>query len=238
MRVSEIYRSVQGEGPRVGLATTFVRFGGCNLRCPGWPCDTPYAIEPKTHRNEWRKMSADEVSAETVSVTSPSGNVCLTGGEPWLQNHTEMRSYLNFLWTGAHPIECFSNGSLDIPDWAFEVVNFVFDYKLPGSGETTVNPEIFLSNLHRGLGAAAFRRDAVALKFTVADLHDFSTAYTHWEAMVKEDNSLIHVPVYVAPVWGKVEPSELVEWLLTSNLPWRLNLQVHKYIWDADKRGI
>lgn len=226
MRLSEVYASVQGEGPRVGLPTAFVRFAGCNLRCPLWPCDTPYAIDPKKYRSEWRNIDASDLLDEILPL--PVANVCLTGGEPWLQPKDELLTLVEALLVEGYTIECFSNGTLPIPDWAFASVNFVFDWKLSGSGETDFNVAVFENNLHRGASHAA-----VALKFTVASRVDFEQAY------IRSLGVAANVPVYVGPVWGKCEPADIVDWMQTFQVVnWRLNIQAHKYIFDPKARGV
>lgn len=229
MRISEIYRSVQGEGPRVGLCTTFVRFAGCNLKCPGWACDTQHAIDPKLYRHEWKTMTVDALVDQVIDRSAPGENICLTGGEPFLQPHNELKDLVNILSVSDRKLECFSNGTLRIPEWAFADINFVLDWKLSGSGETTFNAETFIANLHTAFVSGPERH---ALKFTVADWDDFAEAFERWNRL--DDDC--ELPVYVGPVWGRLEPSELVSWILQEDLDWRLTLQSHKYIWPADER--
>lgn len=235
MRLSEIYRSVQGEGPRVGLPTTFVRFAGCNLRCPGWPCDTQHAIDPGLYRHEWKQVQPVGLADEILLMTPAGGNVCLTGGEPFLQPAQEMVFLIRNLGLGGCTVECFSNGTLEIPQDVFEDVEFIFDWKLPGSGETAVNANVFETNLHRAF-ESCYGLDRHAIKFTVADFADFEEATERWKTLKRRLKG--NEPItFVAPVWGAVEPKELVGWLLDTGLPWRLNLQVHKMIWPEDMRG-
>ena len=231
MRVSEIYRSVQGEGPRVGLCTTFVRFAGCNLKCPGWACDTQHAIDPALYRHEWKKMTVDQLVEEIILITIPEENVCLTGGEPFLQSHKELKDLVNILSVSDRHLECFSNGTLRIPEWAFADINFVLDWKLPGSGETTFNAETFKANLHTALESGPERH---ALKFTVTGWDDFQEAVARYSKHVAD----FRLPVFVGPVWGKLNPDELVQWILECDLNWRLTLQTHKYIYPPDQRGV
>lgn len=237
MRLSEIYRSVQGEGPKVGIPTTFVRFGGCNLRCPGWACDTPHAIFPAQYRHEWEKVTPDELTERIIEKSMPGENICLTGGEPFLQSNTELQRLTDVLYVSDRRIECFSNGTLPIPEWAFANVDFVFDWKLPGSGETTFNAEIFLANLHTALGSRNGSRRH-SLKFTVTGWDDFQLAVARWSEFVGDGDhpNNYRLQVFVGPVWDKVEPSEIVQWILECDLPWRLNIQTHKYVWDPDER--
>src|SRR5215831_11620988 len=121
MRLSEIYASLQGEGPRVGLPTIFVRFAGCNLRCPGWPCDTPYAIDPATSRKEWLTRTPHQIAEDISMVIATSGatNICFTGGEPFLQPSEEFHKLLVELVVLAQGLtfEAFTNGTLEWPTW-------------------------------------------------------------------------------------------------------------------------
>jgi 7-carboxy-7-deazaguanine synthase len=232
MRVSEVYRSIQGEGPKVGLPTTFLRFAGCNLRCPSWPCDTPHAIFPEEYRKEWTTVSPEELANEVITISAPGENICFTGGEPFLQHNAQLKWLTDHLQIADRGLECFSNGTLVIPEWAFEKIDFVIDWKLPGSGEINFNAEIFLANLHRALGSwqGAKRH---SLKFTVASFDDFVKAVERLDANKK----LEELQVFVGPVWGKVEPREVARWILEwYDLDWRLNLQTHKYIWNPDAR--
>src|ERR1700704_2587022 len=100
--LSEVYNSIQGEGPNVGQPTTFVRFAGCNMRCPGWPCDTPYAIDPAIWRYESMKASTMWV-AEQILDLKPR-HVCFTGGEPFMQPWEELQE----LWAKLHTRDQFS----------------------------------------------------------------------------------------------------------------------------------
>lgn len=230
MRVSEVYLSVQGEGPRVGIPTVFVRFGGCNLRCSGWPCDTPYAIDPK-YRKEWTVMSAEEVATEVTKVAFGLDyyNVCLTGGEPFLQNDGDLYDLVHLLKKIEHVghVECFSNGTLVYPAWAFTDIMFVMDWKLPGSGENPDN-----GNRLQNLAELTF---ADAVKFVIKDETDYLEARKLWMEHIQNKSD---VEVYYGAVWGAIEDKQLVEWVLADGLPWRLNVQQHNYIWDRSQRGI
>lgn len=234
MRLSELYNSTQGEGPRVGLPTTFVRLAGCNLKCASWPCDSPYAIDAKQYRNEWENIEPGELAQRVLKRTTPGWNVCITGGEPWLQNSLEMMTLITLLEREGRKVECFSNGTLRIPDVVFDKtdISFVFDCKLPGSGENDLNLRTFADNLHRGLIT-----NRAVLKFTVASVGDMAYAM-ELEDLFKEQLGVNHIPVYVGAAWGHVTEKQVWEWIQESELvDWRLNVQVHKYIY-GDIRGI
>jgi len=167
---------------------------------------------------------------DRVSEAAGEGthSVCLTGGEPFLQPSKDLFELCRGLATrGFRTIECFSNGTLEYPEWAFDWINFVMDWKLPGSGEDYAN-EMRLQNLkHLGEG------DAV--KFVIKDVNDFNHATNLYEEFLKDRPDL---EVFYGVAWGHLDNGTLVEWVLNDGLPWRLNVQVHNHIWDRNKRGI
>jgi 7-carboxy-7-deazaguanine synthase len=236
LRLSEVYLSIQGEGPRVGHRTVFVRTGGCNLRCPGWPCDTPHAIFPDKFRSEWVSTSPQDVvdKVRTVDNESWPANVCFTGGEPFLQNSQAFYDTIVLLReAGYTTFEVFTNGTLRFPDWALEELHFIFDWKLPGSGETFDRNELQrmrCDNLER---AAAIEGNVV--KFTIADWDDYDCAVETYRNLIEGQTAL---EVYYGAVWGKQKASALIEWVLEDKLPWVYNHQIHNVIWDREKRGI
>lgn len=225
MRLSEIYVSSQGEGPRVGVPTTFVRFAGCNLRCPGWPCDTPYAIDPAVYRNEWTTFTVQQV----MEKIDPSvQNVCLTGGEPFLQPAVSMQGLILDLYDRGHTIEAFTNGTVPWPERTERWCSFIMDWKLPGSGEK-FDSNARIDNLGR-MG------DGDAVKFTLKDEEDFYAAIDIYNDYVVD---LTQVEVFVGRVWESKELTDaaIVQLVQANNLSWRLNVQLHKYIWPPEARG-
>jgi len=229
MQLSEVYTSTQGEGPRVGLPTVFVRFAGCNLKCPGWPCDTQHAIDPKLYRDEWKVVGPREIADQIQEQQARYGvkNICFTGGEPFLQRNDDLRDLAEMLLRDGTSIEAFTNGTLRWPPWAVYHIKFVMDWKLQGSGDS--------SSFENMMVNASQLRAKDAVKFTVASEEDFREAVTIWEEYRK---TLPGKPpkVYVGIVWGKAEPADLVRWILEARLPWRLNMQVHKFVWVPDAR--
>jgi 7-carboxy-7-deazaguanine synthase len=230
LRVSEVYKSVQGEGPRVGRPTVFVRFGGCNLRCPGWPCDTPHAIFPKEFRDTWIKKDPVDLAGEISAVAGPtSTTICYTGGEPFLQRNNELEILSDWLWEmGFARQEVFTNGTLLFPDWAIGRLDFIMDWKLPGSGEDP-DDDNRIANVKR-----LTHRDAV--KFVIKDRDDFDHAIALYRARIVPLGSLLP-RVYYGAVWGKIKSAQLVEWVLEEDLPWTLNIQTHNIIWPPHERG-
>ncbi len=231
LRVSEVYGSVQGEGPRVGRATVFVRFGGCNLRCPGWPCDTQHAIDP-AYRNEWARRESDDLAAEAEFVAWNHGAhlITLTGGEPFLQPKKDLNDFVFRMRQVGYGVEAFSNGTLEYPDWAIDQVHFIMDWKLPGSGENHMNMNR-LANLER-LKASAHQQ---AVKFVIKDEDDFYDAHTLWSSYIGEGTNIV---TYYGKVWdGDISDAQLAKLVMRHQLPWRMNVQLHNYIWDPQERG-
>lgn len=226
MRLSEVYTSCQGEGPGVGLMTQFIRFAGCNLRCPGWPCDTQHAIDPQLYRHEWKAVTPDQVMAYVQSYPK---RVTLTGGEPFLQPSAEMDILITALVERDYTVEVFTNGTIE---WPYSVgywthsLTIIMDWKLGGSGEDPLN-EQRLENLKR-LGS----KDAV--KFVIKDENDFRQAVHLWQEFVTRR---CNAQVYYGAVWGEIENAQLVEWVGKEGLDWKLNVQLHNYIWPSHERA-
>lgn len=235
MRVSEVYTSLQGEGPRVGIPTQFVRMGGCNLRCPSWPCDSQFAIDP-AFRKEWVQTTPEKLLAKGDVENWPT-NICLTGGEPFLQPYNELEELVRGLTSRRYKVECFSNGTLLYPPWATKLISFVMDWKLTGAGDDLSKyTKVRFKNLKQ-LGT----KDA--LKLTVASRTDFDEAIDFYKTHVlfgtgTRAGMKYPLATYVGAVWGLVEEKELAEWLLKEQLPLRMNVQLHNHIWDRTQRGI
>lgn len=237
MQLSEIYTSIQGEGPNVGRPTTFVRFGGCNLRCPGWGvgklpdgtevrgCDTVYAVYP-----EWRKSWHSLTPEEILSQLDPEvPAVCLTGGEPLIQRSKDINELAFAILYGGWDIDLFTNGTqyLGSYDWtSLDKVTVVMDWKLPGSGE---HGTFDLNNL-------AQLRMKDAIKFVCKDREDYEVALSHLEWA--ETRGLLNCQVYFGVVWDELTEEELAEWILDDYPRAKLNIQTHKMIWSPDERGI
>jgi 7-carboxy-7-deazaguanine synthase len=157
-----------------------------------------------------------------------AANVCLTGGEPILQNRRDMDRLVHALDANSFFVEMFSNGTLPYSPCMIEHCHIVMDWKLPGSGESYDDPTR-CENL-RQMRPWLWH----TIKFTCADMADLEMARAIHNQF---DLASFGGSVYVGPVWDtKLAPETIVEFVLKHRLPWRLNLQVHKYIWDPMAR--
>ena len=211
LMVHEIYASVQGESTYAGIPCTFIRTTACNLRCT-W-CDTAHAF-----RNG-DVMTVDEVF-EQVSAMGPK-LVELTGGEPLLQPavHPLMTRFLD----AGFQVLLETSGSLDIGCVDPRVVKII-DLKAPGSGEVEAND---WSNIEKLLP-----HDEI--KFVLQSREDYD-----WASSVIAEHQLAgRCELLMSTVFDKLTPDTLVEWIMEDNLPVRMQLQMHKYIWDPRQRGV
>jgi 7-carboxy-7-deazaguanine synthase len=235
MRVSEVYASAQGEGPNVGRTTVFVRFGGCNLRCPGWPCDTQHAIDP-AFRHDWEKLDPQQLVERATTVARSAGTrlITLTGGEPLLQKASELYDLTSrFIWDG-YELDAFSNGTFLYPQWWLDRVTTIIDWKLPGSGEDPINKNRIDNVRHAMQNIAGMKKQAI--KFVCKNREDFDAAYNIASAYHLNHQNL---DIFYGRVWETpdITDAELVELVLQKKLPWRLNRQEHNYIWPAHERA-
>ena len=212
LTINEIFHSIQGESTHAGRPCVFVRLTACDLRC-AW-CDTPYAFV------EGRKMAVDEVVAEVARFDCPL--VEITGGEPLLQQ--DVYPLMTRLLDGGRTVLLETGGHLSIARVPPRVVKIV-DVKCPASGESAKN---LWDNLDR-LDA----RDQV--KFVIQDRTDYQFAR---DVVRQRALDRCVAAVLFSPVHGVLDPKALAEWVLADRLPVRVQLQVHKYIWGADARGV
>ncbi|HRI87662.1 MAG TPA: radical SAM protein [Candidatus Hydrogenedentes bacterium] len=212
LTITEIYKSVQGESTWAGLPCIFVRLTGCNLRCV-W-CDTEYAFYGG------KKMSVGEVVDACDALDCKL--VEITGGEPLLQKHCGTLGQC--LLEAGYTVLCETSGALPIDRLPSDVIK-IMDLKCPGSGELEKND---WSNIDK-LSA----RDEV--KFVIADRADYEWAR---DIVRKYDLASRCNQVLFSPVFGPVEPKSLVEWILEDKLPVRFQLQMHKFIWPPDAKGV
>jgi 7-carboxy-7-deazaguanine synthase len=211
MRITEIYTSVQGETQYAGLPCTLVRTTGCDLRCTY--CDSAFAFQGG------RDMTLEEIVTEVERL--PARLVLLTGGEPMLQK--ELPALAARLLERGYRVMIETSGSQPLDALPPEVVRIV-DVKTPASGESHRMRWEALDGLRPG--------DAV--KFVVSNEADYQ-----WATEVIRSRGLAErTEVLLSPVHGRLAPDALVSWMLRDRLPARLNLQIHKYIWSPDARGV
>jgi 7-carboxy-7-deazaguanine synthase len=211
MRITEIYASIHGESQYAGLPCTLVRTTGCDLRCTY--CDTPYAFHGGTD------MTVGQVVAEVDRLGLPF--VLLTGGEPMLQK--EIAVLAARLLAARYRVAVETSGAHSLAELPSEVLRIV-DVKTPSSGESQRNRWEVLPSLGP--------RDAV--KFVVVDEADYQ-----WSAeRVRQLGLAAHTEVLFSPAHGTLDPRKLVAWIVRDRLPVRVNLQLHKYVWGADAKGV
>lgn len=212
LTVNEIFHSIQGESSHAGRPCVFVRLTGCNLRCV-W-CDTPYAFE------EGRRLSVDEVVRAVDVYDCPLVEV--TGGEPLLQ--ADVYDLMERLLASGKTVLLETGGHIDIRDVPHAVVKVV-DVKCPGSGEAAQNAWVNLERL------AA--HDEV--KFVIRDRADYEFARN---ILRRHELDRRCAAVLLSPVHGVLDPVQLAAWSLEDRLPARIQLQLHKYVWGDDARGV
>jgi 7-carboxy-7-deazaguanine synthase len=212
LTINEIFHSIQGESTHAGLPCVFVRLTACDLRCT-W-CDTPYAF------TEGQKMRVDDVIERVKGFGCPL--VEITGGEPLLQ--ADVYPLMDRLLEAGHTVLVETGGHLPI-DRVPAGVRRIVDVKCPASGESARNywPNLEQLNEH----------DEV--KFVIQDRGDYDYA---GDVLGKYELDRRCRAVLFSPVHGVLEPRELAAWVLADRLPVRVQLQVHKYIWGADVRGV
>ena len=212
LTINEIFYSIQGESSRAGQPCVFVRLTACDLRC-SW-CDTAYAFD------EGRKMSVDDVVAAVERYGCPL--VEITGGEPLLQE--DVYELMTRLAGAGHIVLLETGGHRSVARVPAGVLKII-DVKCPGSGEAEKND---WSNLD-ALGPA----DEV--KFVIKDRVDYEFAR---DVIVRYGLPGRAAAVLMSPVHGVLQPRALSEWMLADRLPARLQVQLHKYIWPANTRGV
>lgn len=208
-RITEIFYSLQGETRTVGLPTVFVRLTGCPLRC-GY-CDTEYAF----YGGEKREIS--DIVAEVARYLPRY--VTVTGGEPLAQN--SCRELLTALCDLNVEVSLETSGAMDISNIDPRVVR-VMDLKTPASNEESKNR---YSNL-------ALLTEKDQLKFVICNRQDYDWSV----AKLAEYNLAQRCEILFSPIHGELDPTELAEWIIADNLPVRLQIQLHKYLWQ-DAQG-
>ena len=226
MQITEIYASLQGESSFAGLPCVFVRLTGCNLRCT-W-CDSEYTF------TGGRRMTVDEVEAE-VRRLAPVKLVEITGGEPMLQEK-EVLELMGRLLASGHTILLETSGERPLATVPKEVVKVV-DVKCPHSGE----PDTFrMENLD-----TLTPRDEVKFVLTDRADYEFARDFTRRHGLSSRVGTVIFSPAFRQDAAGSrdashclLDPRQLAEWILADGLHVRLGLQIHKFIWPPETKGV
>jgi 7-carboxy-7-deazaguanine synthase len=227
MHIVEIYKSLQGESSFAGLPCVFVRLAGCNLRC-AW-CDSEYTF------SGGRKMSDAEILSEVQHLSPTGGLVEITGGEPMLQER-ELIPFIERLLSIGYELLLETSGERPLELVPREVHKIV-DVKCPGSGEhLRFRPE----NL-----ATLTARDE--LKFVLASREDYEYAreFIRIHGLDSNPAGRILSPAFHKGATGSrstenclLDPRDLAEWMLADNLNARLGMQIHKFIWEPQLKGV
>jgi 7-carboxy-7-deazaguanine synthase len=211
MNISEIFYSIQGETTYAGLPCVFIRTSGCNLRCNY--CDTKYAYE------DGFDMPIDEIIAFIRSYECRL--VEITGGEPLLQND-EVNNLIGILLDNGYDVLLETNGSLSLENVDRRVIK-IMDLKCPDSG---MSENIYWKNLE-------YLCDHDQVKFVLSSRRDYEWA----KDSIKKINSN-KIEILFSTAFHSLEPSKIVEWILEDRLKVRFQLQIHKYIWNPNTRGV
>jgi 7-carboxy-7-deazaguanine synthase len=212
LTINEIFYSIQGESTFSGRPCVFVRLTACDLRC-SW-CDTPYAF------TEGRKMALQDVLSAVEEYSCPLVEV--TGGEPLLQ--PDVYPLMDRLLEGGKTVLLETGGHIDIERVPHDVVKIV-DVKCPASGESDRTAWTNMARLAP--------HDEV--KFVLQDRNDYEYAR---DVIRRYDLEGRCRAILLSPVHGVLDLQPLAEWVLADRLPVRLQLQLHKYVWSADVRGV
>jgi 7-carboxy-7-deazaguanine synthase len=227
MQITEIFKSIQGESTYAGLPCVFVRLTGCNLRC-NW-CDSEYTF------TGGHRMTMEEVEAEVESLSSPGGLVEITGGEPMLQER-EVVPLIQRLLRSGYTVLLETSGERPLEHVPTEVIKIV-DVKCPNSGE----PDTFdMENLE-----VLQPHDEVKFVLTDRIDYDFAREFAARHDLASKVRAVLFSPAFSKEAAGPrdsthclLDPRELAEWMLADNVPARLALQIHKFIWDPALKGV
>ena len=227
MQITEIYKSLQGESTYSGVACVFVRLTGCNLRC-AW-CDSEYTFQGG------RKMSIAEVRDEVARLSPSGGLVEITGGEPMLQER-EVVPLMQELLAAGYRVLLETSGERPLAGVPREVVKIV-DVKCPDSGEG--------GTFHRENLQELTGQDEIKFVLSSRTDYEFAREFTEEHGLGKRVNAVLFSPAFRKDATGArdsshcvLDPQELAEWMIADNVPARLGLQLHKFIWDPAVKGV
>lgn len=211
LRINEIFHSVQGEGTRAGVRCVFVRLTGCHLRCTY--CDTAYAF----YEGGW--MTLEEILTRVAEFGCQTVEV--TGGEPLLQPN--VYPLMERLCDTYPTVMLETSGAVPIDKVDSRVIRIV-DIKCPSSGEAARNHWPNVDQL----------RATDEIKFVLGDRADYDWA----RDVISKYNLLERCPVLMNPVFDRLIPLDLATWVLEDKLDVRVGLQLHKFIWAPETRGV
>ncbi|AFX99750.1 radical SAM protein [Bdellovibrio bacteriovorus] len=211
LKINEIFYSIQGETTYVGCPTVFVRLTACNLRCTY--CDTKYSY----YEGEMQTLEA--IIAEIDSHKAP--NVCITGGEPLLQK--EVHTLMKTLCDKGYLVSLETSGSKSV-ELVDPRVKIILDVKTPDSGAAD---SFVMANI-------GFSTASTEYKFVICSEEDFEWS----EDFCRQHNLFEKFVVLYSPSYGQVSERWLAEKILQKNSSARLQLQLHKYIWNPETRGV
>jgi len=227
MQITEIYKSLQGESTYAGLPCVFVRLTGCNLRC-SW-CDSEYTFQGG------RKMAVEAVVDEVSRLSPGGGLVEITGGEPMLQVR-EVVPLVQHLLNDGYRVLLETSGERPLERVPAGVVKIV-DVKCPDSGE---GDTFWQENLE-----ALLPQDEVKFVLSSRIDYEFAREFTRRHNLAERVNAILFSPAFRKDATGArdsshclLDPQELAEWMLADNVPARLGMQLHKFIWDPAVKGV
>ena len=227
MQITEIYKSLQGESTYAGLACVFVRLTSCNLRC-SW-CDSEYTFQGGT------KMPMQQVVDEVSRLSARAGLVEITGGEPMLQEH-EVVPLMERLLADGYTVLLETSGERPLSHVPKNVVKIV-DVKCPDSGEAN---SFRLGNLE-----TLTARDEIKFVLSSRADYEFARDFTGKHNLAARVNAVLFSPAFRKNATGSrdsshclLDPQALAEWMIDDNVPARLGLQLHKFIWDPAVKGV
>lgn len=234
IRISEFFVSVQGEGPKTGVPTAFMRTSGCNFRCSGWGvettlpngevvtgCDSPHSVFPEIFM---RPGGSTFLTPEELFEKTPQfpENICLTGGEPLLQAKA-LTQWVEMVVRRGQTVEVFTNGSILVPEeeiWTSPSVSYVMDYKPKWSGD---GGKFKVENLER-------LRSGDCVKFVCKNYEDYREATNFIDAHPEFTGTWL-----IGAVYGEMNPQTLIEWIIDDGRPRvHLNLQTQALISSED----
>lgn len=225
MVITEIFKSIQGEGTRAGSPCIFVRLTGCNLRCK-W-CDTAYAFYGGT------KLTVDEIVGKVRHLAGNDASriplVEITGGEPLLQPETPLLA--EKLLAAGYTVMIETSGERFVGKLPREVIKIV-DVKCPDSGEADA---FDVSNLD-----AVDGKDEIKFVISSRADYEFAREFAKQHNLPERVHQVLFSPVFADPAggWPGLEARELVEWILADRLNVRLGLQLHKFVWEPATKGV